>query len=59
MMTNAQANQGQASQEDPSGTALKRFGEAVEVAQLNVFLLSNDASFVTGATLCIDGGWNC
>ncbi|RSL96468.1 hypothetical protein CEP52_011434 [Fusarium oligoseptatum] len=59
MMTRAQANQTKASQEDPSATALKRFGEAAEVAQLNVFLLSDDASFVTGATLCIDGGWNC
>ncbi|KAM0425829.1 hypothetical protein ACHAPT_009080 [Fusarium lateritium] len=59
MMTRAQANQTEASQEDPSATALKRFGEAAEVAQLNVFLLSDDASFVTGATLCIDGGWNC
>lgn len=59
MMTKAQSNQTTASQEDPSGTALRRFGEAGEVAQLNVFLLSDDASFVTGATLCIDGGWNC
>ncbi len=59
MMTRAQLNQSAPSQEDPSGTALKRFGEAIEVAQLNAFLLGDEASFITGATLCVDGGWNC
>ncbi|KAI0545925.1 3-alpha--hydroxysteroid dehydrogenase [Xylaria curta] len=59
MLKRAQENQGETIQEDPSGTALKRFGEAIEVAQLNVFLLSDEASFITGATICVDGGWNC
>ena len=35
---------------------LGRGGEPVEVAQACVFLASNLASFITGATLYIDGG---
>jgi NAD(P)-dependent dehydrogenase (short-subunit alcohol dehydrogenase family) len=35
---------------------LKRFGTADEVAELCVYLLSDDAAFVTGADFSIDGG---
>jgi 3-oxoacyl-[acyl-carrier protein] reductase len=34
-----------------------RFGEADEVAKAAVFLASDDASFVTGHTLAVDGGY--
>lgn len=36
---------------------LKRIGQPVEVAAAVHFLLSDDASFVNGANLPVDGGW--
>ncbi|MGO4856919.1 SDR family oxidoreductase [Arthrobacter sp. 2MCAF14] len=35
---------------------LKRFGEAAEVADLAVFLASDEARFMQGAMVPIDGG---
>lgn len=35
---------------------LKRFAKACEVAQTALWLLSNEASYITGQTLVIDGG---
>ena len=34
-----------------------RLGEAHEVARCALFLVSDDASFVTGAVLAVDGGY--
>jgi NAD(P)-dependent dehydrogenase (short-subunit alcohol dehydrogenase family) len=40
-----------------SGTPMGRLGQPEEIAKAALFLCSDDASFVTGHTLVIDGGW--
>jgi len=37
-------------------TALKRLGEVEDIANAYVFLASDRAAFITGTTLCVDGG---
>lgn len=38
-------------------TPMARVGEAPEIADAVVFLLSDAASYITGAELAVDGGW--
>lgn len=40
-----------------AGIPLKRIGKPEEVSAAVVFLASEEASYVTGATLYVDGGW--
>ncbi|KAF2822170.1 3-oxoacyl-reductase, partial [Ophiobolus disseminans] len=42
-----------------AGTALGRRGTAEECAELIVYLLGDGSSFITGAAVGVDGGWNC
>jgi NAD(P)-dependent dehydrogenase (short-subunit alcohol dehydrogenase family) len=39
-------------------TALGRIGRPEEIALTVAFLASTDASYITGATLVVDGGWS-
>jgi NAD(P)-dependent dehydrogenase (short-subunit alcohol dehydrogenase family) len=38
--------------------ALKRFGTPAEIGNVVAFLASDEASYVTGATINVDGGWS-
>jgi NAD(P)-dependent dehydrogenase (short-subunit alcohol dehydrogenase family) len=37
--------------------AMKRFGQAEEVAAAALYLASGESSFTTGVVLPVDGGW--
>lgn len=54
-------NQGAITDEDKSADAekylLKRYGQPVEVARTTAFLLSDASSFITGASIVVDGGY--
>ena len=53
MITDAPAVRQQIEGQTPMG----RLGTAEEVAKAALFLASDDSSFMTGASLVVDGGW--
>lgn len=53
VIQNADALRQQIEQQTPLG----RMGKAEEIAKAALFLASDESSFVTGASLIIDGGW--
>jgi NAD(P)-dependent dehydrogenase (short-subunit alcohol dehydrogenase family) len=34
-----------------------RFGEPIDIANMNLFLASDEAKFITGAEFVVDGGY--
>lgn len=56
--TNMNPEESDFSAPQKAGTAIGRYGQPSEVANLVLFLASAEASNITGATLNIDGGFN-
>ena len=52
------ANDDEANAQGKEDTPLKRFGTAEEIANLAVFLASDDSAFISGAEIAIDGGYS-
>jgi NAD(P)-dependent dehydrogenase (short-subunit alcohol dehydrogenase family) len=52
LMENAEANA-----QFLANIPLGRWGKVEEIGQLAVYLCSEDAGFITGTDILIDGGW--
>jgi NAD(P)-dependent dehydrogenase (short-subunit alcohol dehydrogenase family) len=38
---------------------LKRFAQPEEIVGVAIFLASDEANYITGQTIFVDGGWLC
>lgn len=57
-MGNPMGFQGEARNRGYEGVPLQRIGEPGEVAAASLFLCSDEASYICGAELSVDGGWS-
>ena len=57
MMGNPQALEGDAKNYGYERVPLQRIGEPEEIAAASLFLCSDEASYICGAELAVDGGW--
>ena len=57
VMGNPQGHQDEAKNFGLERVPLQRIGEPEEIAAASLFLCSDDASYITGAELSVDGGW--
>jgi len=58
VMGNPQGQTGDTRNQGYERVPLQRIGEAEEVAAASLFLCSDEASYITGAELAVDGGWS-
>jgi NAD(P)-dependent dehydrogenase (short-subunit alcohol dehydrogenase family) len=56
-MTEGIINDPEKSEQFMSRTPMRRWGDPKDVGKLALFLCSDDASFITGSDILIDGGW--
>lgn len=47
---------GKTSDEGYGNLSLRRIGDPEELADTFIYLLSDKSTFITGATICVDGG---
>jgi 3alpha(or 20beta)-hydroxysteroid dehydrogenase len=56
-MGNPSHEEGDALQSRYTTVPLQRIGEPEEIARASLFVASDDASYITGAEIAVDGGW--
>ena len=56
-MGNPMGDSGEALNAPYSRVPLRRIGEPIEVARVTAFVVSDEASYMSGAELAVDGGW--
>lgn len=58
MMGNPAGLTGDTLNKDYGGVPLQRIGEPEEIARASLFIASDEASYISGAELAVDGGWS-